>query len=441
MDKQLKKIKEKIIDNIRSYYFHKFANKKFIPGKTYIPVSGKVFDHKDMISLTGSVLDFWLTEGRFSRKFVEDFSNYLGVAYVSLTNSGSSANLLAFSTLMSRKLGKKRIKPGDEIITIAAGFPTTINPIIQCGCIPVFVDISLETLNIDVKKIEKSITKKTKAIILAHTLGNPFNIDVVAKLAKKYKLFLIEDCCDALGSTYRSKLVGRFGDIATFSFYPAHQITMGEGGAVATKSLVLHRIIRSFRDWGRDCWCETGQDNTCGNRFGWKLGKLPFGYDHKYIYSHIGYNLKLTDMQASIGLSQLKKLPLFIKKRRQNFSVLLSGLKQYSKYFIFINKTPYSNPSWFGFPIIIKEDAGFTRNELVNFLEEHNIATGMLFGGNLIKQPAYSDTKYKISGSLKNTDYILDNLFWIGVYPGIGKDQIKYMLDIFKSFLSKRSLI
>ena len=434
----MKKIlRKEIFKKVQEFYKIEFKKKAFIPGKTYIPVSGKIFDEKEMISLIDSALDFWLTEGRFAQKFNQEFSKYLKVPYSLLTNSGSSANLLAFTALTSPKLGKRRIKPGDEIITVANAFPTTVNPIIQNGCIPVFLDADLDTLNIDSSKIEKAITKKTKAIFLAHTLGNPFDLKTVMKVAKKHNLFVIEDTCDALGSAYNKKLVGTFGDIGTFSFYPAHHITMGEGGALVTKDPLLYRIIRSFRDWGRDCWCETGHDNTCGKRFKWKLGSLPYGYDHKYIYSHIGYNLKATDMQATIGLAQLKKLPGFIKERKKNWDLLYKGLKKYEKYFIFVKPMLNSDPSWFGFLLTVKENAPFSRNEIVEYLEKNKIATRMLFSGNITRHPSFENVKYRVHDNLTNTDFIMNNTFWIGVYPGLSREMIGYIIKTFHEFISK----
>ncbi len=431
-------IKKEILQKVKEYYNEEFGEKKFIPGKTLIHSSGKVFNDKEMVSLVDSALDFWLTEGRFVEKFEQEFSRYFKVPYTILTNSGSSANLLAFSALTSPKLGDKRIKPGDEVISVAATFPTTINPIIQNGCVPVFLDVDLKTLNINASNLERAITKKTKAIFLAHTLGNPFNLKTVMMIAKKYNLFVIEDTCDALGATYNGQLVGTFGDISTFSFYPAHQITMGEGGALITKNSLLNRIIRSFRDWGRDCWCRPGHDNTCGKRFSWQFGKLPFGYDHKYVYSHMGYNLKLTDMQAAVGVEQLKKLPQFITARRKNYDFLYKSLEKYGKYFIFAKPTPNSSPSWFGFPITVKENAGFTRIEIVNYLENNKIATRMLFCGNIIRQPYFEKIKYRIFEELKNTDYIMNNTFWIGLYPGIRQRELNYIIKVFDNFLDKK---
>lgn len=435
--KKSKKNKKEILAKIKDYYEEEFKKGSFIPGETLIHAAGRVFDEKEITSLVDSALDFWLTEGRFAKEFEREFSNYLNASHVVLTNSGSSANLLAFTALSSPKIGRRRIRPGDEVITVAAAFPTTVNPIIQNGCVPVFLDIDLETLNIDSKKIEKAIGKRTKAIFLAHTLGNPFDLETVMKLARKYNLFVIEDACDALSSSYNGQLIGTFGDIATFSFYPAHHITMGEGGAIITKNLQLKRIIRSFRDWGRDCWCDTGHDNTCGKRFSWKLGKLPFGYDHKYIYTHIGYNLKLTDMQAAVGVAQLDKLSGFTKKRKRNFQYLYNGLKKYKNFFILPKATPNSEPSWFGFPISVTKGAGFKRIEIVNYLEKHKIMTRMLFAGNITRQPAYKNVNYRIFDTLENTDYVMNNTFWIGVYPGIQKREIQFILKIFDLFFKE----
>lgn len=430
-----RKLRKFIFKLAKDFYKFKIRNQRFIPGESFINYAGRIYDEKEIINLIDAALDFWLTAGKYAKKFEEEFAKFLGVKYCLLTNSGSSANLLAISALTSPKLGKTRLKPGDEIITTACGFPTTLNPIIQNNLIPVFVDIDLGTYNIQVDKIEKAITKKTKAIFIAHTLGNPANIDKILKIAKKYNLWFIEDNCDALGSKYRKKYTGTFGHISTYSFYPAHHITMGEGGAVLTNDPGLKRIIASFRDWGRDCHCEPGCDNSCGKRFDWKLGKLPFGYDHKYIYSHIGYSLKITDMQAAIGVAQLKKLPDFIKARKKNFALFYKFFKKYDKYFILPETTKNSQPSWFGFSLFVKPEAPFTRAEIVNYLEENRIATRMLFGGNLTKQPAYQNIKYRISDSLKNTDLVMNNLFWIGVYSGITKEKLNYIFKIFTEFL------
>ncbi len=427
-------LKKEIFNLVAEYYTEKHKPKPFIPGETYIQYAGRVYDEKEMISLVDSALDFWLTAGRFAKQFEEKFAKFLGVKYCILTNSGSSANLLAISALTSPKLEKRRLKPGDEIITTACAFPTTVNPIIQNNLIPVFIDVDVGTYNIQTDKIEGAISKKTKAIFLAHTLGNPFNLAKIQKICEKYNLWLIEDNCDALGSKYNEKYTGTFGHIATFSFYPAHHITMGEGGALVTNNSELKRLIISFRDWGRDCWCEPGCDNTCGKRFSWQLGSLPFGYDHKYIYSHIGYNLKITDLQAAIGVAQLKKLPGFIKKRKENFRLLYEGLIKYEKYFILPEATLNSDPSWFGFSLLIREGAPFSRDKIINYLEENKIATRMLFGGNLTKQPAYENFKYKVIGSLKKTNLVMNNLFWIGIYPGITEEKLDYIVKVIDRF-------
>jgi len=410
-------------------------NVRFIPGQTYIPASGKVFDKEEINNAIEAARDGWWTEGRWAKKFESEFNKLFDIRYSSLVNSGSSANLVALASLTSKVFGERRLKPGDEFITTAVAFPTTVNPGIQYGLIPVFVDSSLEDLNADVSQIEKAITKKTKLVMMAHTLGIPFNLDKVVRLCKKYNLWLIEDCCDALGSRYDGRLVGTFGDIATFSFYPAHQITMGEGGAVITNNSLIHRSIRQFRDWGRDCWCDTGRDNTCGKRFGWKLGDLPYGYDHKYIYSQIGYNLKLTDFQPAIGLAQLKKLPSFIKKRQENYKLLYDFFKKYEKYFMLMKPEKKADPCWFGFPIIVKPTAPFTRNQLTEYLEKNNIGTRNVFSGNLLRHPAYKEIKYKTGGKIINADIILERAFWIGVWPGITKTMISYIQKKVKKFI------
>jgi len=427
-------LKKEIFNLVAKYYTEKHKPKPFIPGETYIQYAGRVYDEKEMISLVDSALDFWLTEGRLAKQFENDFSKYLGVKHCILTNSGSSANLLAISALTSPKLGERKLNPGDEVITTACAFPTTVNPIIQNNLIPIFTDVDVGTYNIQANKIEGAISKKTKAIFLAHTLGNPFNLDKIQKICEKYNLWLIEDNCDALGSKYNEKYTGTFGHIATFSFYPAHHITMGEGGALVTNDNQLNKLIKSFRDWGRDCWCEPGCDNTCGKRFGWQLSSLPFGYDHKYIYSHIGYNLKITDMQAAIGVEQLKKLPSFIEARKKNFILLYEGLKKYEKYFILPKVEPKADPSWFGFLLTVRKDAGFTRNEIVKYLENNKIATRMLFAGNITRHPSFENVKYRVFGDLKNTDFIMNNTFWIGVYPGFTLKIINYMLEKIDEF-------
>ncbi len=429
-----KEIRREILNRVKELYKLRKRGEKFIPGKTKINYAGRIYDEKEMMNLVDSSLDFWLTAGRYAKQFEKEFAKFLGIKYCLLTNSGSSANLLAVSALTSPELGKKSLKLGDEVITVASGFPTTLNPILQNNLIPVFIDIDLGTYNIQTEKIEKAISKKTKAIFIAHTLGNPANLDKILKIVKKYNLWFIEDNCDALGSKYKGKYTGTFADISTCSFFPAHHITMGEGGAVLTNNPLLKKIIVSFRDWGRDCWCEPGQDNTCKKRFSWKLGKLPFGYDHKYIYSHIGYNLKITDMQAAIGTAQLKKLPLFIKERKRNFALLYKFFSEYEQYFIFPQAEDNSQPCWFGFPILVKATAPFSRNDIVNYLEKNKIVTRMLFGGNLIKQPAYEDMKYRVWGTLKNTDLIMNNLFWLGVYPGITKEKLNYMIVTLNRF-------
>lgn len=436
--KSEKDIKTEIFDKVIEYYKSKNKPEQFIPGKTNIPYSGRVYDEKEIISLVDSALDFWLTTGRFANQFETEFAKFLGIKYCSLTNSGSSANLLAISALTSPSLGKKQLKPGDEVITVAAGFPTTVNPIIQNNLIPVFVDVDIGTYNIQVDRIESAISDKTKAIIIAHTMGNPFNLKAVMELAEKHDMWLIEDNCDALGSKYDGKYTGTFGHIATFSFYPPHHITMGEGGALVTNDAKLKKLIESFRDWGRDCWCGPGCDNSCGKRFGLQLGELPFGYDHKYIYSHIGYNLKATDMQAAVGVEQLKKLHLFIDARKKNFSLLYKGLKKYEKYFILPEVEEKADPSWFGFLLTVREDAGFTKNEIVEYLEDHKIATRMLFAGNIIRHPSYKNVNYRVQGDLSNTDCIMKDTFWIGVYPGLTNEIINYILRTFEDFIDKQ---
>ena len=433
-----KQFRKEIFEKVKELYKLSRSQEKFIPGKTKINYAGRIYNEEEMINLVDASLDFWLTAGEYARKFEEEFAKFLGVKYCLLTNSGSSANLLAISALTSPKLGERRLKPGDEVITTACGFPTTLNPIIQNYLIPVFVDIDLGTYNIQVDKIERAISKKTKAIFIAHTLGNPANLEKILKIVKKYNLWFIEDNCDALGSKYKGKYTGTFGHLATFSFYPAHQITMGEGGAVVTDDPLLKKIVASFRDWGRDCWCEPGHDNTCGKRFSQQFGKLPFGYDHKYVYSHIGYNLKITDMQAAIGVAQLKKLPSFIKARRKNFDELYKFFKNYQNYFLLPQPEKNSKPCWFGFPLLVRKTAPFTRNNIVQYLEDNKIATRMLFGGNLTKQPAYQNVKYRIFDSLKNTDLVMENLFWIGVYPGITKEKLNYAIKIMNKFFEEK---
>ncbi len=423
-----KVLRSQIFKLVDKYYEAAFPEKRFIPGGTSVSVSGRVFDASEIKHLVDASLDCWLTTGRFAAEFESKFAGWMGVKYCSLVNSGSSASLLALTALTSEKLGNRRLKPGDEVITIAASFPTTINPIIQNRLVPVFVDVTIPTYNINTDLLKKAVSSKTRAISLAHTLGNPFDVGAVMDFAKKNGLWVIEDCSDALGSLYKGKKVGTFGHISTFSFYPAHHITMGEGGAVLTNDVELKIIIESFRDWGRDCWCKTGHDNTCGKRFKWKLGGLPCGYDHKYIYRHIGYNLKLTDMQAAVGCAQLEKPPAFIKKRRENFEYLCRGLKPLEKFIILAEATPRSKPSWFCFPITVKESAPLSRNQLVQFLESRKIATRLLFGGNIIRQPAYKGIKYRKIGDLKESDRVMNQTFWIAVYPGLSEEALDYII-------------
>jgi len=428
-------LRASILEMVAQYSLEEFAEKPFIPGESPVPVSGKVFDSEEVMALVDSALDFWLTTGRYAYRFEREFARYLGVRHAMLCNSGSSANLLALSALTSPKLEDRRLLPGDEVITAAAGFPTTVNPIVQNNLVPVFLDIEMQSYNIDPKGIEDAIGPKTKAIMIAHTLGNPFDVETVIDIARKHNLWVIEDNCDALGSRYNGKLTGTFGDLATVSFYPAHHITMGEGGCVVVNEPSLKVLVESFRDWGRDCWCEPGEDDTCGKRFGWQMGDLPFGYDHKYIYSHIGYNLKLTDLQAAVGVAQLSKLDGFIDARQKNWSSLRLGLDKYSDVLLLPEPGINSQPSWFGFLISVRQDAPFSRNDLVQFLEGRKIATRLLFSGNLTKQPSFESVPYRVVGTLDNTDAVMENTFWIGVYPGITEPMIEYMIDSFGDFM------
>lgn len=432
-----KELREQILELVAEYQRAAFPSGNFVPGKTPVPVSGKVFDAAELQYLVDSSLDFWLTTGRFAEKFEHEFARFFGLRHAILVNSGSSANLLALACLTSPKLGGRRLRPGDEVITVAAAFPTTVNPIVQNRLVPVFVDVAIPTYSVEVSQLESAISSRTRAVIFAHTLGNPFDLSTVTSFVKKYDLWFVEDCCDAVGGTYQGRHVGTFGDLATVSFYPAHHITMGEGGCVLTDRPQLRNLVQSFRDWGRDCWCETGKQNTCGKRFQWQLGELPGGYDHKYIYSHIGYNLKLTDMQAAVGVAQLQKLPNFIQRRRRNFAALYEGLKSYEDFFILPQATEGAEPSWFGFPITVREDAPFKRNDLVQFLESRKIGTRLLFGGNLLCQPAYQDVPHRTVGSLENTNRVMKNTFWIGVFPGITERMIDYMLETFATFVAK----
>lgn len=430
-------IRKTILDLTREYYLDKFAPQPFSPKKDKVSYAGRIFDQAEMVNLVDSALDFWLTSGRFARQFEERFSNYHDANYCCLTNSGSSANLLAVAALTSPKLGSRRLLPGDEVITVAAGFPTTVTPIVQNQLIPVFVDIELGTYNIDVKEIENAISPKTKAIFVAHTLGNPFDLAAIVALKNKYNLWLIEDCCDALGAKFDNKLVGTFGDISTFSFYPAHHITMGEGGALLTSDPLLYNNIRSFRDWGRDCWCEPGHNDTCGKRFTQEYSKLPVGYDHKFVYSHLGYNLKITDMQASVGLAQLDKLADFIARRNSNFNKYFDFFSKYQDFFVLPKSLPGANPSWFGFLLMLKKGIPFSRKDFVIYLDRHRIDTRMLFAGNMLRQPAFAEVAFRQIGELPVTEEVMNDAFWFGVYPGLDEARLNYIFEISNTFLNK----
>jgi CDP-4-dehydro-6-deoxyglucose reductase, E1 len=431
-------LRERILELVAEYHDAQFADGGFTGGESPVPVSGKVFDADELLNLVDASLDFWLTTGRYARRFELELAKRLGARHALICNSGSSANLLAVSTLTSKRLGGRRLVPGDEVITVAAGFPTTVNPIVLNRLVPVFVDVELGTYNLVPREVEAAIGPRTKAIIAAHTLGNPFPLDEVAAIAERHGLWLIEDNCDALGSTYRGRLTGTVGDLGTLSFYPAHHITMGEGGAVLTNRPQLKLLIESFRDWGRDCWCEPGEDNTCGTRFDWQLGTLPRGYDHKYIFSHLGYNLKVTDMQAAVGLAQLAKLTEFVEARRRNWRLLRDGLAEYEDDLLLPVPTPESDPSWFGFVLTVRPEAPFSRNELVAHLESRKIATRLLFGGNLTRQPAYEDVEVRIAGDLANSDVVMNQSFWIGCYPGLSEQMIEYVVDEFGRFFAGR---
>ena len=430
-------LREAILELVRRYSRAKWPPRTFRAGNDAVPVSGKVFDEDDLVNLVDSSLDFWLTTGRFAERFERDFAAACGVRHALLTNSGSSANLLALSALTSPRLGKRRLKPGDEVITVAAGFPTTVNPILQNGLVPVFLDISLPTYNVAVEQLPAAVSDRTKAVILAHTLGNPFDLDAVMQVVKEADLWLIEDMCDAVGGEYRGRQLGTFGHLATTSFYPAHHITMGEGGAVLTNSPLLKKLVESYRDWGRDCWCPPGKDNTCGRRFDWQLGELPHGYDHKYTYSHIGYNLKVTDMQAAVGLSQLAKLPGFVAARRHNFARLRQGLAGLEHQLVLPEATPGSEPSWFGFPITVRDEAPLSRHDLVCALEQRGIATRQLFAGNLLRQPAYAEIEHRVAGPLTETDRVMNQTFWIGVFPGLTDDMLSYVVASMRQILAE----
>jgi len=424
-------------------YEQKFVKKKFRPGQDWVRVSGKVFNEQEMIKMVEAVMDGWWTEGRFSKELEQKLAEYVGVKFCSLVNSGSSANLLALMSLKSHLLGERRLRQGDEVITVAAGFPTTVNPIIQAGLVPVMVDIELKTLQIQVKDLEKARSKKTRAVMIAHTLGNPFNVKAIKRFCKRYNLWLVEDNCDALGSEYEGKRTGSFGDVATQSFYPAHHITTGEGGAVLTDNALINKIVRSLRDWGRDCWCATGCDNTCQKRFSWKWPKLPDGYDHKYVYSHLGYNLKLTDMQAALGLAQMRKLKSFTKKRRENYVAIKKMLKQFEDKLMVMEATKGSNPSWFGVGVVLKGEASGRREELMRFLNDKKVATRLVFGGNLTKQPYFdnAEVKYRQVGALKNTDKVMKDAFWLGCFPEITTKMIKYVEKCLVEFFKEREAV
>jgi CDP-4-dehydro-6-deoxyglucose reductase, E1 len=441
VNERAKQLRKQILDLVAEYQDAAFIDQQFVPGKSPVPVSGRTFGSEEMQSLVDSALDFWLTTGRFADQFESEFSRFVGVSHAALVNSGSSANLVALSALTSPELGDRRLRPGDEVITVAAGFPTTVNPIVQIGLVPVFVDIEIPTYNIDVSQLEAALSEKTRALMIAHTLGNPFELGRVTDFALKHDLWLIEDCCDALGSEYAGRRVGSFGDLATFSFYPAHHITMGEGGCVVTNRPELKKLAESFRDWGRDCWCDPGKEDTCRRRFDWQLGDLPRGYDHKYTFSHIGYNLKLTDMQAAVGLAQLQKLPAFIETRRQNFQKLYEGLRDLEQFFVLPESTPGSDPSWFGFPLTISKGAGFSRNELILYLDERKIATRLLFGGNLLRQPAYQGVRCRAVRELATTDFVMERMFWVGIYPGVSEMMIQFMIQTLHDFCHDKSVV
>lgn len=421
-------LRQRILSLVEEYATAQWPETQFVPGESPVPVSGKVFDADEIRHLVDASLDFWLTTGRFAHEFERSLADWLGVRHAILVNSGSSANLLALTALTSETLGNRRLKPGDEVITCAAGFPTTVNPIIQNGLVPVFLDVTIPTYNMDVSRLEEAVGERTRAIMVAHTLGNPFDVDAVLEVAKRHELWIIEDTCDALGATWRARKVGTFGDLATISFYPAHHITLGEGGAVLTSDPTLKRIVESLRDWGRDCWCDTGVANTCKKRFGWQLGELPYGYDHKYIYSHIGYNMKATDMQAAIGVAQLKKLPRFIEHRRANFARLRQCLEPLQEQLILPEATPGSEPSWFGLPLTLREPSSVSRHALIEFLDSRRIGTRLLFGGNLLRQPAYRAISHRQIGALQEADRVMRQTFWVGVFPGLTAQMLDFIV-------------
>ncbi len=432
-------IRAEIVRLTEEYYQQAFPARAFQPGVSPVPVSGRVFDHQELQLLVESGLDFWLTTGRFAAQFESRFARSMGLRHAVLVNSGSSANLLALSCLTSSTLGERALRPGDEVITVAAGFPTTVNPILQNRLRPVFVDVDVPTYNVDVSRLEGALSERTRAVILAHTLGNPFDLQAVVDFTRRHGLWLIEDCCDAVGAEYNGQKVGAFGDLATVSFYPAHHITMGEGGCVLTDSPALKKLVESFRDWGRDCWCDTGKDNTCGKRYDWQLGNLPDGYDHKYVYSHIGYNLKATDMQAAVGLAQLDKLEDFIAARRRNFAYLHAALQDLQEFFLLPEATPNSQPSWFGFPLAVHPGAPFSRRDLLVHLDQRRIGTRLLFGGNLTRQPAYLDVDCRVAGPLTGSDFVMNQVFWVGVYPGLTEEMLAYVVETFYQFVKDRT--
>jgi CDP-6-deoxy-D-xylo-4-hexulose-3-dehydrase len=436
MSEKSEQLRRQILELTAQFQAEAFPVREFIPGQTAVPVSGKVIDGADMSAVVDSALDGWFTTGRWAKEFEKKLARFVGVRSASLVNSGSSANLVALSALTSPKLGDRALKPGDEVITVAAGFPTTVNPIFQNRLVPVFIDVTLPGYEIDVTRLEAARSDKTRAIMIAHTLGNVFDLDAITDFCKQHNLWLIEDCCDALGSTWKGRHVGTFGDIATVSFYPAHHITMGEGGAVLTNKPALQVLIDSFRDWGRDCWCEPGVDNTCGKRFDWQLGTLPCGYDHKYTYSHVGYNLKATDMQAALGVSQIDKLPHFITRRKENFAYLRAALAPLSDVLLLPEATPGSDPSWFGFPIGVRENAPFTRDQMTRAFDAAKIGTRNIFAGNLIRQPAYEGWEYRVVGDLTNTDFVMNNVFWVGTFPGLTQPMLDYIATICTEFIA-----
>ena len=423
-------IRAQILDLVREYHAVAFPDAPFVAGSSPIPVSGRVFDDDDIAKLVDSSLDFWLTTGRFAAQFEREFAKRMGLRHCLLVNSGSSANLVAFSALTSPKLGDRQILPGDEVITTATGFPTTVNPAIQYGAVPVFLDVDVPTYNVDVSLLEEALSPKTKAVMVAHTLGNPFDLATITDFCRRNGLWLIEDCCDAVGARYDGKPVGTFGDLATVSFYPAHHITMGEGGAVLCNQGAIKVLAESFRDWGRDCWCEPGKDNTCGKRFDQQFGTLPAGYDHKYVYSHIGYNLKVTDMQAAVGVAQIAKIDGFIEARTRNFDHLYEGLSDLQDCLLLPEATPNSEPSWFGFPVAMRADAPISRNDLVRALNDRGIGTRLVFAGNLLRQPAYLDITHRVVGDLTNADFVMENALWLGVFPGLTPDHIDHVIDV-----------